>query len=396
MSTLSTKVLQIEEILNFPDPPGIPEENKTTSLELIKVGGWYCVSSKSSNNFIGKKVVMVEPDSCLPQKLLDRAFEGSKMTVPSNGRIRAAKIRGVISPGLVLSLDVCGLSPNTPLNTEVSSKLGITKYSPPEIQVVNNSGKDFSIKKVHSDFSKMTDIENIKRYDHAFQNGEEVAVSIKIHGISARYGYCKTSAGSFILPRLVKGKWKIFFRHNLNTLKNKILLFLKRLPEYEFVCGSRNQEVYSNTDIFYNENLWIKIAKQLNLEERLKEYPGLQVYGEIFGHGIQSNFSYGLEGQEFLVYDVRQDGKWLDHNDMVKVCQELTLQTVPFIYIGPYSFEKIEDLRNGSGHNLDKNIPCREGVIIKPIKERSVPVLGRLILKAISDKYYLAKTTDYQ
>jgi hypothetical protein len=59
--------------------------------------------------------------------------------------------------------------------------------------------------------------------------------------------------------------------------------------------------------------------------------------------------------------------------------------TVPSLYVGPFDIEKIKALAAGKSTLDNKTI--REGVVIKPTKERQVPGLGRLKLKLISMEY---------
>ena len=56
---------------------------------------------------------------------------------------------------------------------------------------------------------------------------------------------------------------------------------------------------------------------------------------------------------------------------------------------GPYSLEQVKQLAEGStmlggGH-------VREGVVVRPLKERTDPKIGRAVLKYIGDGYLFAK-----
>lgn len=397
MSSLIVKVLQIEEILPFRDPPGTPEDKKTTSLVIIKLQGWYVVSSKSSNNFVGKKVVFIPPDSVLSEEFIIKAFEGSKISIPKNRRIKAVKIRGVISPGLALSLETCGLPENTPVNTDVAERLGITKYEAPEA-CTNNPG---IVRLKHLDFSRYTDIENIKNFNHVFTDNEEVSVTLKLHGTSARYAKAKTSIRPFLPLSIYKTRGNNFkvrnLHKNIQTLKQHIKKFFGLLPEYEYVMGSRMTEIMEGDSTWFTENVYKTISDKCGIESKLK--PGEALYGEIVGvqstgRAIQKNFTYGLKNLAFFAYDVRIGDRWLDRDEFVTFCKERDILTVPELYRGPYSFQKIEELRNGNDHPLDKTVPCREGIVVRSVPEQTSPIVGRKILKAISDMYYTKDTTD--
>lgn len=62
----------------------------------------------------------------------------------------------------------------------------------------------------------------------------------------------------------------------------------------------------------------------------------------------------------------------------------ITDHWVPILYEGPYDVEKIRALVDGKS-TLGSGI--REGIVIKPVKERHVRGLGRAVLKLVSNQY---------
>lgn len=91
-------------------------------IEVAQVDGWECVVQKGSFN-VGQRIVYVEVDSVVPERpefefLRDRKF-----------RVRTIKLRGQVSQGLVLPLDI--LPPGKyNVGDDVTELLGITKYDP--------------------------------------------------------------------------------------------------------------------------------------------------------------------------------------------------------------------------------------------------------------------------
>lgn len=61
---------------------------------------------------------------------------------------------------------------------------------------------------------------------------------------------------------------------------------------------------------------------------------------------------------------------------------------VPVLYTGPFDWEVIKTLVDGP-----TTVPgakgIREGIVIRPLKERHVRGLGRLILKVVSSEFLL-------
>jgi hypothetical protein len=78
---------------------------------------------------------------------------------------------------------------------------------------------------------------------------------------------------------------------------------------------------------------------------------------------------------------VYSDGHFLDYDDALGGARSDFL--VPVLYRGPYSDRVVEDLIAGPS-TVEGATNRREGVVIKPVKERfSERLCGRLILKAV-------------
>lgn len=373
MSTLKAEVVQIDEILTHPN---------ADRLELARIKGWNVVVSKGAFK-VGDLAVYLPVDSVLPADLERHLFpEGSKITL-KNSRIRSIKIRGAISQGMLTTPDDLGLGNNAP-GTDVTEILGITKYEPPEPEYQKVNGK-FGVKtggtaQINPHFKKYTDMENIKNHPDVFQEGEQVYISEKLHGTSARYGHAPRHYASTF-----SGKLKKFF-HGIG-------IKLGLMDGYEFVYGSRNVQLQTGKNkSWYKVNVYAEILEQEKLQQKLR--PNEFVYGEIVGDSIQKNYTYGCGPGEhkFYAYDVMVDGKWLDWDEFTMFCDVRGIARVPELYVGPYSKEIELKLRDGDSTIGGQKV--REGVVIKPLIEGEY-YGGRKVLKSISDAYYLADNSDF-
>lgn len=402
MSTFSVPVTKIREIL--------PHDN-ATALEIAKVYDWNVIVQKGRYK-AGDVVIYVPVDSILPWDLENKIFPPESKIKLRHSRVRSIKIRGQISQGMIIDLDDVKdlIFPFQKTwvyesDIDVSTYLGITKYEPPAHEIPANMKVGQPKKKLgNPNFKKYTDIENFKYYDRMFQDGEDVYVSEKLHGTSFRAGWYPMVA---------------------NTLWKKIKKFFNKLPEYEFCWGSRTIQIqvkgkHGGVNIPSQgvnfDDVYTKIVKQNNLKEVIPH--GYAVYGEIVGDGIQKGYTYGCGPKEhkLYVYDVMdtKTGKYLDyfredHHGFTfasstehafnlvapdPVAEPLFpmllmawgLERVPELYVGPFSKDVIDSLRDG-----DSTIPgqrIREGVVIKPLVEKTCRI-GRKVLKYISDAYYL-------
>jgi hypothetical protein len=296
----------------------------------------------------------------------------------SRRRITVRKFRKEWSEGLLLPVSDFsgGLEHEPKLNygwlqegEDVSDILGITHYEP-EIDAASTKGDNmhaprrrypktlkgwfyFLVHKfglggntslneeVSFDVPKY-DIESIKNYSSAFEDGEEVIATEKIHGSQARYVFLdsKMYAGS-------RNFWK----------------------------AEKSQCVWRRVLAL---NPWI--------EEWCRAHEGYTLYGEVTP--TQKGFSYGNKQNEarLFVFDIRTpDGLFLSKESTLGGFVPIE-HTVPVIYTGPFNLETMKKLSDGPSLVKGAN-HIREGIVISPKIGRIVRGVGRLILKLVSNAF---------
>lgn len=390
MSSLFVPTVEIREIAKHPN---------ADRLELVTIAGWNVVVQKDVYK-PGDMAVYVPVDTILPSKLEERLFPpGSKIKLHKS-RIRSIRIRGIVSQGMLIPMNELtdyGIDAYGP-GEDVAEILGITKYEPPSAEIPSHMHVKTSKKITNPNFHKYTDVENIKWYPNLFNPQELVYISEKMHGTSFRCGW---------------------FKNEANTLWKKVKKFFGLLDEWEFCWGSRNVQIQGKLfhKGYYEEDLYTKMVKQYDLKNLLPK--GFGLYGEIIGDGVQKNYTYGCgQGEHRLVvYDIMKDNKYLpflekeeyvtmnlaftpeylkDHNnwkDFVTAITAMRLDPVPLLYCGPYSVDIVEQMKTGDSVIGGQKV--REGCVVKPVVERD-SYIGRKVLKAISDDYYMLKDgTDF-
>jgi RNA ligase (TIGR02306 family) len=152
-------------------------------------------------------------------------------------------------------------------------------------------------------------------------------------------------------------------------------------------------------------NAYIRALQRLQVFEKLVahvekweiELP-LFLLGELYGPGIQDAvFTYGHEQTNFRVFDVmvgyRGDQSFQMYDVAHMVAHSVGVEFVPEVYRGPFSVEALAAFTNGKTTLADH---MREGVVVKPTKERQDFELGRVIFKSVSEAYLLRKGgTEY-
>jgi RNA ligase (TIGR02306 family) len=122
------------------------------------------------------------------------------------------------------------------------------------------------------------------------------------------------------------------------------------------------------------------------------------IVGEVFGKNVQPGFDYGLGEVSMNCFDVydnfRGRGKYID-DELLDLFSELTkVPRVPLVYRGPFSFNIMHVFANDEEKAFSNCKHIREGVIVKPVKERYHPTLGRVALKHRSEKYMMKSTGE--
>lgn len=339
------------------------------SLDLIKVFDWQVVATKGLYK-VGQEVIYVPVDSLLSQELEDKVFGPESKIKLHKHRVKSIKIRSQLSQGMILSLDQFDYD---------YIQQNVTKYEPPVRELPANMQIKKSVKKGNPNFKKYTDLNNFKYYPSLFKPGEDVYVSEKLHGTNFRAGWLLNDA---------------------NTLWKKVLKLFGFLPQWEFCWGSRNVQIQIKGEHqgFKSEeqgcdfgDVYTRIVHEYDLKNKIPK--GYTVFGEIVGHGVQKNYSYGCGPNEykFYMFDVMLDGKYLPYKDFKFLAQDMHLETVPELFVGPFSKDIVDSLRTGD--SLVGGQKVREGIVVKSAIEEDSS-LGRKILKYINDDYYLAKNNS--
>lgn len=270
-------------------------------------------------------------DSVIPDAFLDefgiRPYYSKKL--------RAAKLRGIFSEGLLIPV---GEDFKGNVGDDYTANFGVTKYEYPIPQ--NMSG---DVEAPIGQY-KFPSPENLKRYRDVLHEGEEVVVTEKIHGTN--FTVLVDADGTHI------GSHHYFWKNNET---NKKLVYIRA----------------------YNEHPALH-----------KLPPNTQVFVEIYG--VQ-DIKYGLDKGNLGIslFAVRREGHFLDYSALVAFCEEFSLPRVPVLYTGPYGWEAVSQFNNANSVLSQECL--MEGVVVQPLVERSHPEIGRVVLKLISDRYLLRK-----
>ena len=167
--------------------------------------------------------------------------------------------------------------------------------------------------------------------------------------------------------------------------------------EGEFMAGShglRRMRPENFASSLYWYPLSLPPVREM-LEDLATRYRQVILFGEIYGSKIQS-LDYGHKGtMGYRAFDLLVDGKYLSCPAFMLLCAEHGVDTVPPITYIHFNLDAIKGYSQGNTLLMQDNAHIREGVVVKPMLERSDPKIGRCVLKYVSDQYLFAKKSDY-
>jgi RNA ligase (TIGR02306 family) len=314
-------------------PVDVQPHPNADRLGIVKVRGYsVCVPT---NLFVGVQLgAYIPPDSLVDPNRSEFAFLKDKEKDKYGGmvRIKVEKLRGVVSMGLLLPA-----KEGWEVGDDVATELGVEHFDPP--LPMDAGGEDEA---PPPGYLPKYDVEALLRYPELFEKGEEVIVTEKIHGCNARY--------CFIDDRMWAGSRANWKKYNPNNL------------------------------------WWRALAGSTEINEFCQAHPECTIYSEVYGNVQDLKYHCTIRPlpPRIGVFDILRGSEWLSYDDAKALGPDLPW--VPEIYRGPYDQEKIAALAEGPSL-VDGADHIREGVVVKPIRERTSLEVGRVFLKVVGNGY---------
>jgi len=303
-----------------------------------------------------------------------------------NRRVRAQAFRGVKSDGFwcpISNLVNCGVSPATvdalqegSTFTELDSIPICNKYFTPATLTARANSANSQLSKKLRNFPEHVDSEQYRFVKDTIPSGALITITEKLHGTSMRYGNIEVT-------------------RELNWFEKLLVRFGVKVEttEYRYTLGTRRtilKEIDTGTSFYGDESFRRNAVKGLTL------HAGEMVYAELVGYtttgatimaaqdtsklgkeyvkayGARMDYTYGCNPGEckMYVYRITRHGVEYSHNQMVKRCQELGINAVPFIALFVHHSEVPAFLDNVvstymQGASTLDNRHIREGVVLR-------------------------------
>lgn len=317
------------------------------AIECATVGGWKVVAQKGLYN-VGDLAVYFEIDSWIPTELAPflskgkepREFEGVK-----GERLRTIKLRGQLSQGLLMPLDVIEIPFGLVDGEDVTEQLGIKKWEKPmNAQLAGVCKGNFPSLIPKTDQERAQNL--VKEIVAANEAGTKFEITEKLEGSS-------------MTCYLIEG---------------------------EFGVCSRNMDLKRDE----NNTFW-KVAIEQDIEAKMREVgDNFAIQGELVGPGIQGNI-YKLPNPDFYVFDIYiiKEGRYLTPAHCRGDCEMMGLKHVPVIAHNADLYDALgitdipQLLKFAEGKSTLFNTE-REGIVFKEVN-------GGMTFKAISNAYLLGE-----
>lgn len=338
------------------------------ALELAQVGLYRAVVAKGAYRS-GEFAVYIPEQAVLPAELIEELGLTGRLAGSSADRVRAVRLRGELSQGLVCrprALAGVDLAHAAAEGTDFAEALGITKWAPPIPTTMNGEVE------AAPELLPWVDIENLQRYPHIFEPGEPVVLTEKLHGTACLLTYVADGGRVLVSSKGFGSKGLALKEEDRNLY-------------WRAVRGHGVPQAAA------------ELAARLGATR-------IGVFGEVYGAGVQ-DLTYGTDartaaaGPGYAVFDVSAeiDGqvRWLDPQELFP---DGELPLVPRLFEGPYELDAVLELAGGRETVSGRAVHLREGVVIRPAAERYSPVVGgRAIAKAVSPAYLTRKGgTEYE
>lgn len=317
-------------------------------IETATVLGWKVVTQKHLYN-AGDLAVMVFPDTLVPKKFLDGAYQGNDKV-----RLKTVKMRGQYSAGLLLPITVVGSSFEE--GDEVSELLGIEKWVAP---AAGSLGGDVAGNFPTAIISK-TDEFNARSEPNAL-NEARLSPFTEVEFVATIK--CDGSSGTFIAK------------------------------DGEFRVCSRNLELKETEG-----NAFWQVARKYALHEKLLKFgDNIALQGEVCGPGIQGNPMKlkELTFFAFLMKDIKYD-KWLSWPTLKGFCEEYKIPHVEEMAVFKFTetYPTLDDLQEMANNaKYDHGRTNAEGIVIRPVSPMKSRVLQKTwwSLKVMNQPYDMKK-----
>lgn len=308
-----------------------PHPNADT-LSIVRVAG-YQVVVRTADWVDGQCAAFVPPESLVDTTRPE--FLWLSKSDNKSHRVGVKKLRGEVSMGLLVPAPA-GLA----VGDDAAESLGVVAWNPPEPKGAAQGGEAESAPPFLRGMP-VYDLESLRRYPDILQPGELVQVTEKLHGANSRFCF------------------------------------------YDGImwCGSHREWKRPDSTKLW----WATLVQYQQIGGLCRAYPDHILFGEIYGCVQSLRYGHRRGATSFAAFDIqRPDLSWLPAQEFCDLVDHFRVPRVPVLAASiAYKFQDVADHAEGPTNAfLGEDEPhCREGCVVRPLVERTVMEIGRVVLK---------------
>ena len=342
------------------------------ALEIAVIGGYNCIVRKGQYKD-GDFAAYIPEDSVVPEDVLGELGLTGKLAGSKRNRVKAIRLRGVLSQGLLYPVKGHKLSDTQcEAGLDVKDQLGIVKYVPEipthmEGEIEHASGMTIQY-----------ELENLQKYPELMMQ-QQVMVTEKIHGTWCCFGWNPEWTGEYIVSsKGMSSKGMILKLNEANENNLYVKTFNERKEDFDdlrrhCVCNS----IAGDSEPFY-------------------------LLGEFYGKGVQ-DLGFGKPKGAFSVFDIYigkpRVGSYLHSADAAElITNHSNFDFVPII-ADSTAYCGIEDIQRFAAENSNIDATqMMEGVVVRAreldhlneyaiVNQFGKEAPNRMVLKYKSERY---------
>ncbi len=366
-STHKVEVLEIKEIRTHPNADKLGLVDIYDYSSCVQLSAWK----------VGDLAAWVPPDSEVDVSRPEFAFLAPKAK-DGKVRIRTEKLRGYVSYGLLVPAPA-----GSKVGDNIADKLGVEHWQPAIEASHFLTGGEAT--KPPSGIYPKYDVDAFLKWGRmVYIDGEQVAVTEKIHGASSKYLF---KDGELFCGS--RDEWKREYPTKPTATMEELIAHFKTGKEPEKAQEKAERAMVKIQNWQPKKNLWwIVLENTPAIREFCVANPNHTLYGEAYG--MVKGWDFGCKGKHtFACFDIlKPDGTWMDFPDFLATCNKYEIPHVPVIEENmAFDFDKLIVMANRNSQMRDFTHHIAEGIVVTPVKERWDERVGRVKLKIINPNY---------
>lgn len=321
------------------------------AIEAAHIGGWTAVVRKGEF-YEGQQVFYFETDSMLPLDKKPFEFLRDRGVKIQDGkeyhRLKAMKLRGVVSDGLLLPFSVLHdiiPDPDTQIDRcndimdaggDFSELFGVIKYEDPILAKLGGKMSSFPEWIPKTDEERIQNLPNLLKYIQDTNTYDDWFATEKIDGTSCTIWCEITEDGKYNYGVCSRN-------YGLEEEEDNTYWIIAKTPLIKY-----NDELLSPID--YLKEKCLESARATTWGTNTPRYV---LQGEIFGEGIQNN-PLQVRGQLIRFYNLIKDGIFVSQETLKENYHELMSSWVP---IHPVSLEMSMETVIGQPNGVTTLVP---------------------------------------